>query len=125
MRLSSKKDIGQLLEHGTVLFRYPFKLHLYPLAAGEGVSFVISVPKKSFKKAVDRNKIKRLTREAVRLNQSILSNFNANFLFVYIGKGIESFENVNKSIQELFSESVCVVEKTSETGNSMAVSDVD
>ncbi len=125
MRLSSKKDIGQLIERGTVLFRYPFKLYLYPLPDAEGSSFVISVPKKNFKRAVHRNKIKRLVREAIRLNQSILSNFKANFLLVYLGKEIETFENVTRLIRELFTESVRVVEKTPQTDSGVAVPDAD
>lgn len=125
VRLSSKKDIGQLLEKGTVIFKYPFKLYVYPFLEKEGCYFAVSVPKKNFKRAVARNRIKRVTKEAIRLNRSILCNFNATFLFVYIGKEFEDFANIQKQVQELFIESLALVEKSRKTDSGISVSDAD
>jgi len=67
----------QLFKEGTVLFYYPYKI-FYMLdqadAASAGCSIVISVPKRNFSRAVDRNRIKRQIREAYRLNNSLLNN---------------------------------------------------
>jgi len=67
-RLSSEKSIATLFAEGDSFFQYPFKVvykkeqSTYPFS----VQLLISVSKRNFKKAVDRNKIKRLIREAYR-----------------------------------------------------------
>lgn len=63
---------------------------------------LISVPKRKFKKAVHRNKIKRLTREAYRIQkQQFSSKFYLGFL--YIGKELTNFEEAQKSISKILS----------------------
>lgn len=49
----------------------------------EFTQVAFSVPKRRFKKAVDRNRIKRQMREAYRLNKTIL-NENYAIVFVYL-----------------------------------------
>jgi ribonuclease P protein component len=64
-----------------------------------------SVAKKSFPKATDRNKIKRLLRESWRLHkngfveQLIQKNQKGIFWFNYIGKELPSFQDIDNSIQ--------------------------
>ena len=68
-RLKSKKLIGKLFEEGKSIKKYPFRL-IYLIQ--DKNSFKIktqasfSVPKRNFKKAVDRNRIKRLMRDEVK-----------------------------------------------------------
>ena len=74
-RLKSNLSIQKLLKHGRSVSTFPLKIYWnfspdphqkYP------VRVAISVPKRKFRKAVDRNLMKRRLREAYRLNKSIL-----------------------------------------------------
>ncbi len=66
--------IDLLFKSGKSFFVFPFKVFYLPLGhAGKYPSKVlISVPKRNFKRAVDRNRVKRLVREAYRRNKSVL-----------------------------------------------------
>ena len=67
-RLKSKKLIGKLYEEGKSIKVFPFRMvyiqtehtSKFPVQVG------VSVPKRNFKSAVDRNRIKRLMRETYR-----------------------------------------------------------
>ena len=70
-RLSSKKTISSLFRSGRYVVSYPVKILYQSTDMGQyPVSVAIVVPKKLFRKAVDRNLIKRRIREAYRLNKA-------------------------------------------------------
>ena len=73
-RLYEKKLIDQLFKDGKSFFVFPFKVFYMPLATDGHYlpKVLLSVPKRNFKRAVDRNRIKRLMREAYRRNKSVL-----------------------------------------------------
>lgn len=75
-RLCSKKLIERLFSGGNKSFpAFPLRVVYMPLSADESeadVTILISVPKKRFKHACDRNHVKRQVREAYRLNKHIL-----------------------------------------------------
>jgi len=106
-RLKSKKLIGKLFEEGKSIKKYPFRL-IYLIQDKNSFKIKIqasfSVPKRNFKKAVDRNRIKRLIKEAYRLEQrKILQDYNLPFVIMitYLGKKEPIFCDVKENIKEL------------------------
>lgn len=76
-RIVSRKQIEMLFGGGTSQSLAAFPLRVVymtqALPTGEApVQILVSVPKKHFKHAVDRNRVKRQIREAYRLNKTIL-----------------------------------------------------
>lgn len=75
-RLSGKLSTDRLFEAGKGFIAYPLRFVYYQSEAAEKakVRILISVPKKKIRHAVDRNRIKRLIREAYRLNKQLLTD---------------------------------------------------
>lgn len=111
-KLKSRKQIDELFLNGKSFSTFPLRVTYQFLPAQEPVVQVgVTAGKKYFKKAVDRNRIKRLIREAYRLQKNDLNEVlkqrgNKGFLFfVYTDKTIASFaivkEAMNKALKRL------------------------
>ncbi len=105
-RLKSVKLIKQLFVEGRSIFQFPIKLVYIPLPDDhlhiENSQFGVSVPKKRFKKAVDRNRIKRLLREAIRLNKHIISDDPVKvMMIIYVADEELSHKIIQASIKKL------------------------
>jgi len=90
-RLSSKVEIERLFETGKSFNSAPFKIIWKETPeSAVPVKIVLSIPKRLFKKAVDRNRLKRLTREAYRKNKNLLidnlKNKKTHLMFIYTSK---------------------------------------
>lgn len=96
-RLNSKKEIEKLFAGGSKSFSiYPLRVVFLSAEKKEeaSASILISVPKKRFKRAVKRNRVKRQIREAYRKNKHELLNFlsdkeeGLSIAFIYLSDEI-------------------------------------
>jgi len=105
-RLKSKKLIERLFAEGKSINLFPLKL-IYlktPLPEQVTVQVAVVAPKKHFKSAVKRNRIKRLLREAYRLNKApFFNNMEAQYALVilYLGKEMPSFPRIEVGVKKL------------------------
>ncbi|MBN8695425.1 MAG: ribonuclease P protein component [Bacteroidetes bacterium] len=105
-RLSSKLLIDKLVEKGRSFNNSPFKFVWIELEeSATPVQFLISVPKRNFKKAVDRNKLKRRSREAYRKNKADLlirqlGGKKICLMLVYIAKEKLEYVEIEQKIKE-------------------------
>ena len=105
-RLKSVKEISGLFDKGHTFLCYPVKVvwaekspdNEYPLK----VAF--SVSKKNFKKANERNSLKRKMKEAYRLNRQKtveqLKGRNLNCMFIYIAREQLPYSAIDKAIRD-------------------------
>lgn len=98
-KLKSKLLIDKLFAEGKSITKFPLKLIYLPNPKFETAHHQtgVSVPKRNFKKAVDRIYLKRLMREAFRKNKYLVtSNIDNNFafMFIFIGKNKEEYQNL-------------------------------
>jgi ribonuclease P protein component len=89
---------------GSKVYPYIYKIQEVEFSDKTTFKSVIATPKKIHKSAVDRNKIKRLTREALRLNKKIIEDYLTKegkqiaLFFIYTSKDVLSFELINKKM---------------------------
>lgn len=102
-RLCSKVLIDKLIEKGNTFQCFPFKMIWLEIQEGIApAQIVISVPKRNFKRAVDRNKLKRRIREAYRKNKTILyeqlNNKKILLMLVYTAKIITDHKEIEEKL---------------------------
>ena len=104
-KLKSTRIITALFNKGKYLFSYPIKLIYLPADSISDIpahQFGISVPKKKFKRAVDRNRIKRMVREAYRLNKGGIENLDPIVMMaIYVADSELSFKEIEFSIKKI------------------------
>jgi ribonuclease P protein component len=107
-RISRQKEIDCLFSGGSSFVAYPLRVVYVkqkPVSGAEA-AVLISVPKRNFKRAVKRNRIKRLIRESYRLNKTLLTSAFAGketgllVAFLYIGKEVCGYNVIETAIKE-------------------------
>ncbi|MBE0392138.1 ribonuclease P protein component [Flavobacterium sp. 7E] len=115
-KLKSKITIGLLFSEGKSVSKYPLRL-VYcatPLAEDQKIKMGVSVSKKNFKKAVDRNRFKRILRETYRLNKHLLiDNLDQPyaFMFFYQTKDRLTYDEINTKTIQLFEKFLLQIKK--------------
>jgi len=118
-KLKSRNVIQQLFSEGKHVLVYPLKAvyifgdeqHPLPLQAG------VSASKRNFKKAVDRNRIKRLIRETYRLQKPKLENHliqnkqTLSVFFMYIGKEMPEYKQLMESTEKIIKRIVKIADE--------------
>jgi ribonuclease P protein component len=105
-RLCSKKIIDKLFVQGKSVFVFPVKMVYLEtkLPSGYPVQAGFTVSKKSFKRAVQRNLIKRRMREAYRLNKSKfydeIGEKQVAVFFIFTGKTISEYTQIETAIKK-------------------------
>jgi ribonuclease P protein component len=105
-KLKSRKLIQQVFAEGKAIAAHPLRLvYIQPGNEEKGqVKVGVSVSSRNFKKAVDRNRIKRLLREAYRLNKSLLMDHAGKTgqqfcaFIIYTDKTLPGLETINQKM---------------------------
>ena len=99
--LKSRKQIDELFAKGKAFSVFPVRaIYQFSFSEEPGLQIGVTASKKHFKKAVERNRIKRLLREAYRLQKEELalqikaSQKAGNVFFIYTDKAISDFETI-------------------------------
>lgn len=128
-RLKSRKQIEQLFKAGKTFNTFPFRIS-YVFEEGQVTSNALPPTKfgagagtKNFKKAVDRNRIKRLTREAWRLQKNELdfllkaSGKRLNIFFIYTAKESPEYNFVYEKTGVVISKLVKIINENNSVGS--------
>lgn len=110
-RLCNYHRIQKLFQEGNSLKKYPIKL-LYLAVDSQEINnqVLISVPKRKVRRAVHRNRIKRLIRESYRKQKSLLSS-SYSLAFVYMGTEEISYIQVSQLVDALLKQLLELSEK--------------
>jgi ribonuclease P protein component len=106
-KLKSKTTIDLLFSEGKSVSKYPLRLVFTPidLQNEEKIKMGVSVSKKYFKHAVDRNYFKRVLRETYRLNKHLLiDNMERPYaiMFFYQTKDRLKYEEIHEKTIQIF-----------------------
>ena len=124
-RLKSLKLIDQVFSEGrkfsVASYRIFFLIKKIPgnqlrtVAPSVTIQFGVGVSGKNFKKAVDRNRVKRLIRESYRLQKNELQEILKqkkqllNLFFVYTGKTLPDFNTTKEKVDVILKRLITIV----------------
>lgn len=101
-RLHKRNNIQELFTKGSSFYLFPFKV-LVLKSDDKSIhhQVLISVSKRNFKKAVQRNLIKRRIREAYRLNKHLLAEYpKLQIAYIYTAKEVLEYSDIEMKVIE-------------------------
>jgi ribonuclease P protein component len=104
-RLKKEKLIKELFDRGSSFYFFPFKVFvmLNPDQTAGFHQILVSASKRNFKRAVDRNLLKRRMREAFRLNKNQIAASNKLLIaYIYSAKEILTFAQIQERLVKTF-----------------------
>ena len=115
-KLKSQKHIELLFSEGKSVSKYPLRLVYVPIELEDDkkIKIGVSVSKKNFKKAVDRNHYKRLLRECYRLNKHLLLETMDRpyaIMLFYQTREKMTFHEMNQKTIQLFEKFILEIKK--------------
>lgn len=104
--LTSQRHISVLQKDGNFFYNFPLRIKWIEVPDNDNIVIKIlpTVPKRNFKKAIERNRIKRLIRESYRLQKEIIlsvakqKNKSIIIMFFFTGKKIVTFKEMESKI---------------------------
>lgn len=114
-RLKSSLRIKHIVLQRCFVFSYPIKC-FYDFGTTEGSKLAVIVPKKRFPHATDRNRVKRLMREAYRLTRHQLQLSDCcgvEMCWMYVGGELPTYTQVCAAAESIFTELQSVIQKES------------
>lgn len=116
-KLKSRALIRQVFEQGRAIHNPPLRLVFIPTNSSSNVLAGVTVSSKTFRRSVDRNRVKRLLREAYRLNkEELISHLNLRsvklaFFIIYTGRELPPLSILVPKMQVILAK---LIEATSE-----------
>jgi len=104
-RLSGEKLIKELFERGSSFNLYPFRVSFLPHPKQDHPfnQILVTVSRHNFKRAVDRNAIKRRIREGYRLHKHELTASPKYLIaYIYIAKEILESDLIHRKLTQTF-----------------------
>lgn len=115
-RLKSRKAIDKLFKNGKRFTVSPFRI-FYCITKEDGLQFGAGASTSKFKRAVDRNKIKRLIREAYRLQKNSLQSLlqekgkGLHIFFIYTEKEIKEYQHIYLQTEKVMKKISAIIDE--------------
>lgn len=126
-RLKSRKQIEQLFSEGRSFSITPLKVYyltsLNNLNSSFNLQFGVGVSGKNFRKAVDRNRIKRLIKESYRLQKSELQQtlkekrIQLTIFFIYTNKELPAFNIMKEKVNVILNKLIKIINENNSPGS--------
>ncbi|GAB1403579.1 MAG: ribonuclease P protein component [Lentimicrobiaceae bacterium] len=101
-RLCGELAIELLFTKGNSMFKHPLRMVWRLSDNNSGYRVLFSIPKRNFRRAVDRNRIRRLMREIYRRHKHLLTELKpgkgCDLAFVYVAKTMPEYKNLEPII---------------------------
>ena len=120
-RLKSRKLIEQLFSEGKNFSSQSYRVYYLFSSHNHNsqfnIQFGVGVSAKNFKKAVNRNRVKRITREAYRIQKTGLQNklntnaLQLNIFFIYTGKELPDFNTAKEKLAVILNRLIKIIDE--------------